>query len=1146
MRLPRRFYRHTPRRISHRTNSVPNSVQNINQCLRCPGSRKDGNGGDNIAVLIDADNVSHRALTSVMAEVSKGGTVSVRRIYGDWTNPTMSTWRESILHHSIVPIQQFAYASGKNSSDGAMMVDAMDLLYTDRFSRFCLITSDSDFTRLVTRIREQGAAVHGFGRDHTHRAFVAACSKFFYLNDLSPSSGLQKRESIPLPPPTPVAPNPPNTPWSWRAIFSGGSSTSTTPTHLTSAYQNEDRHADPTPLTSQPEPLYKPKPLDQAALENIRKTIIERRSDKDHLINMGFVGECLNRLPDFNFRYFGYKRLRDFFQASGIVELKMKHGQMMVKLKDRRNDITAAHISVPPSPRNDTNLDPIPLDQAVVDGIRKVILDHQMTANRDMFIDLNFVSQRLLKLSPDFHFLNYGFSRPHDFILASGIVEQQTKASPLIKLKDWREGRNSAVSPHLSRDTVILEHKPHDQTALKNIQAAVLENCQGDPSSFVNLGTVSNSLRDLSPDLAPSSYGYQGVYNFNNFILASGIIEWKREGKVTVRLTAEWRIANTTATEPLTASLPPPSPAQKENPATSHVQPFEHELHDRVASALVKFGDGWRNGIKPTTKPNASIPLPAPVEEIPAISIVRALEDHTALEAIRMAITHLNRYNRVDDFVGIPAFGRHLAKPPPETGAAALDYRDYGFSSLRNFLQASKIVDLRWSNSTALVRLKDPREGLTPLSTQPPTPLEEPPTPSTLSHKPIDEAAFEGIRQTITAIPQDDADPFAYVPFTRFANDYLTKLPPTLHHHHYGFPQLRDFVLASGIVELEWQDTTALIRLKANHFFDRTTLAVLRAAISACPPYKGGSFVKVSDVGKCLLKVSPDFKPENHGFSRLRDFVLASGVVEMHKVGSAVLVRLWDECELGEASRGERERNVREMMKEGEDKSGSEDGNRSALASKDALDPREDGMPMPSASRKDEHEQGHIHQTPLALVLSEPEDLDREHDNPPELNDNHGYKYRTSLSASMHRPEEESHEPAHLEHQIPSDLQAEPTKEPNPSSSAASPLQPPPESEHCQQGIGIPLTSDYGPDEHEPSPSPAPENKHEPALTHEFENSSTASKNEPKGDNNQIPQTSEPEPESKSEPEQEPEQEPKPKTTPLASLARSFFFSEHR
>ena len=132
----------------------------------------------NLALLIDGDNVSSKIIVGLMTEIANYGTASVRRIYGDWTSPTLKGWKACLLSHSITPIQQFAYTSGKNATDSAMIIDAMDLLYTGRFSSFCLVSSDSDFTRLASRIREQGVTVYGFGERQTNTAFMAACDKF--------------------------------------------------------------------------------------------------------------------------------------------------------------------------------------------------------------------------------------------------------------------------------------------------------------------------------------------------------------------------------------------------------------------------------------------------------------------------------------------------------------------------------------------------------------------------------------------------------------------------------------------------------------------------------------------------------------------------------------------------------------------------------------------------------------------------------------------------------------------------------------------------------------------------------------------------------------------------------------------------------
>ncbi|KAF4944972.1 hypothetical protein FGADI_12316 [Fusarium gaditjirri] len=139
-----------------------------------------------LAVLIDADNASHNMIGLVLAEIAKYGTAFVKRAYGDWTYPTLSGWKQRLLDNSIQPMQQFAYTVGKNATDSAMIIDAMDLLYSNKFDGFCIVSSDSDFTRLASRIRESGLVVYGCGKRNTPKPFVTACDKFIYVENLVP------------------------------------------------------------------------------------------------------------------------------------------------------------------------------------------------------------------------------------------------------------------------------------------------------------------------------------------------------------------------------------------------------------------------------------------------------------------------------------------------------------------------------------------------------------------------------------------------------------------------------------------------------------------------------------------------------------------------------------------------------------------------------------------------------------------------------------------------------------------------------------------------------------------------------------------------------------------------------------------------
>ncbi|AGN25122.1 NYN domain-containing protein [Erysipelothrix rhusiopathiae] len=134
-----------------------------------------------IAVLIDAENVPYANIGGVLREVARYGTPTVKRIYGDWTKQTASGWKSHLLEHAITPIQQYSYTTGKNSSDSAMIIDAMDILYEGNVESFCIVSSDSDFTRLAVRLREAGKYVIGIGEQKTPSAFIASCDKFIYI-----------------------------------------------------------------------------------------------------------------------------------------------------------------------------------------------------------------------------------------------------------------------------------------------------------------------------------------------------------------------------------------------------------------------------------------------------------------------------------------------------------------------------------------------------------------------------------------------------------------------------------------------------------------------------------------------------------------------------------------------------------------------------------------------------------------------------------------------------------------------------------------------------------------------------------------------------------------------------------------------------
>ena len=138
----------------------------------------------NLAVLIDGDNIPSAQVKEMMEEIAKYGNPTIKRIYGDWTKPHLSKWKNMLLENAITPIQQYGYTTGKNATDSAMIIDAMDILYSEKVDGFCLVSSDSDFTRLATRLREAGMKVYGLGEKKTPNPFIVACDKFIYIEIL--------------------------------------------------------------------------------------------------------------------------------------------------------------------------------------------------------------------------------------------------------------------------------------------------------------------------------------------------------------------------------------------------------------------------------------------------------------------------------------------------------------------------------------------------------------------------------------------------------------------------------------------------------------------------------------------------------------------------------------------------------------------------------------------------------------------------------------------------------------------------------------------------------------------------------------------------------------------------------------------------
>lgn len=262
------------------------------------------------AVLIDADNVSVKYIKIILDEISKDGIATYKRIYGDWTNPSLISWKSTLLDNSIIPVQQYSYTTGKNSTDSAMIIDAMDILYSGRVEGFCLVSSDSDFTRLAARLRESGMTVIGMGESKTPNSFIAACNKFKYLDILSAADEAEAEEAAPKAEPTkkPAA-QPKKT------------------AQKAAKKPKEEPKAEKEPKPAEPKKQQE-KAIEEprTSLRTIRRalrTIVRENSDEDNWIMVSQVGNLLDkRYTDFDVRNFGFSKLTPFLESLDMFEIK--------------------------------------------------------------------------------------------------------------------------------------------------------------------------------------------------------------------------------------------------------------------------------------------------------------------------------------------------------------------------------------------------------------------------------------------------------------------------------------------------------------------------------------------------------------------------------------------------------------------------------------------------------------------------------------------------------------------------------------------------------------------------------------------------------------------------------------------------------
>lgn len=263
-------------------------------------------------MLIDADNARASIIGELLAEVANLGTANIKRIYGDWTEPNLGTWKTTLLKHSIQPIQQFRNTVRKNATDSAMIIDAMDLLYTAPLDGFCIVSSDSDFTRLAARIRESGKLAYGFGEKKTPEPFRMACDRFIYVENLISKKGLADNFDLPASDKT-----------STSEI--AGQSIST---QVKLKVEESNKQSSTTSSTSPAKPINK-----DAYLKVLFRSAINASSDDDGWASLSVVGSNITKkAPDFDSRTYGYAKLSELTKTLNIFETKKVGNHLFLRL----------------------------------------------------------------------------------------------------------------------------------------------------------------------------------------------------------------------------------------------------------------------------------------------------------------------------------------------------------------------------------------------------------------------------------------------------------------------------------------------------------------------------------------------------------------------------------------------------------------------------------------------------------------------------------------------------------------------------------------------------------------------------------------------------------------------------------------------
>lgn len=372
----------------------------------------------NIAVLIDADNASAKNIGHILEEIKKLGHITCKKIYGDWGNAHIQNWQDALLKYAIDPMQHFAYVKGKNATDIGMVIEAMDLLYSDIYDGFCLISSDSDFTSLALRIRKNHVKVFGFGKRSTVSAFSQACDTFFYVEDLLPTPKMVE-SSISLP-----------------------------------SSANKKITQSTTKITNKPVEAWDEKRLkcDTKLLNSLRASIIDHpKAEDDHWLNFALVGSGIKKhYPSFDPKYYGYSKLADIVKSINLFETKFVNSTLYVRDKKSKN-VTKKLIADTSETTTRFSTEQLQSQTHLIGVINKLIRENPNT--NQGWSNSSYIASQIKQYYKNIKLDKYGYKSFLDLIKVIDLYDIEYRNSTvLVKLKNNQQQPLDKInySPSLS------------------------------------------------------------------------------------------------------------------------------------------------------------------------------------------------------------------------------------------------------------------------------------------------------------------------------------------------------------------------------------------------------------------------------------------------------------------------------------------------------------------------------------------------------------------------------------------------------------------------------------------------------------------------------------------------------------------------